>query len=144
VPVLRAAHRPAQLVGFGGARDGAPADLCDRAVLLVSGIGNPEAFEASGGALGARITGHHRLADHHPYSAAEARALVAEAEREQAWLVTTAKDAAKLRPLGVQGRALEVELELLSGAPVLAALLDALPPARGLRERRALHEGLHG
>jgi hypothetical protein len=39
---------------------------------------------------------------------------------------------------------LEVEIAILTGAPVLAALLDSLPTGRQARERRALHEGLHG
>ena len=64
------------------------------------------------------------------------------------WLVVSAKDAVKLRPLAFAARAvvrvLEVELELLEGAPALAALLDALPVSQAQRERAALHEGLHG
>jgi len=113
-------------------------------VLLASGIGNPAAFEASVASLGARVLGHRRFPDHHAWSEAEARELAGEAARAEAWLVTTAKDAVKLAPLGSAARALEVELEIVAGAPVLAALLDALPPSRARRERSALHEGLHG
>jgi hypothetical protein len=39
---------------------------------------------------------------------------------------------------------LAVEIELVEGAAVLAALLDALPRGRAARERASLHEGLHG
>ena len=144
VPVLRAAHRPARLAGFGGAEDAELAALAGRPVLLASGIGNPGAFEATVRGLGARVVEHRRFADHHGYSPDDARRLAREADEAGAWLVTTGKDAVKLGPLGCPGRALEVELELVSGSPVLAALLDALPPSRARRERAALHEGLHG
>jgi hypothetical protein len=40
-------------------------------------------------------------------------------------------------------RVLAVELELDGAAP-LHALLDALPESAAARQRRALHEGLHG
>ena len=54
------------------------------------------------------------------------------------------KDAPKLPTIDAPVVLLEVEIAILTGAPVLAALLDSLPTGRQARERRALHEGLHG
>jgi hypothetical protein len=39
---------------------------------------------------------------------------------------------------------LDVEMEVTRGAPILDALLDALPPTQRSRERASIHEGLHG
>ena len=159
VPLLRAEHRPVRLreVGPGGAVLGLET-LAGASVRLVSGIGHPAAFEATVAGLGATVVEHRRFPDHHAYTAEQARALLADPEGTRARLITTAKDAVKLGALldadgdlgsggGVRGAracALEVELELTAGAPVLAALLDALPESRARRERRTLHEGLHG
>ena len=59
-------------------------------------------------------------------------------------VVTTAKDAVKLRPLGARVWVLDIELEVVAGASVLEALLDALPAAGDETRRKALHAGLHG
>jgi tetraacyldisaccharide 4'-kinase len=119
-------------------------ELRGRGVDLASGIGNPQAFEASVRELGATIVQHRRFDDHHAYSEIDLDGLA----RDGRWLVTTAKDAVKLRRLELTARgavlALEIELEIVSGANVLEALLDALPESRAGRERSTLHEGLHG
>ena len=115
-----------------------PAALAGREVDLVSAIGNPGAFQACVERLGARVASHRILPDHHLF---EPQDLAGLGEHGR-WLVTTAKDAVKLR--FARHWVLEVELELTSGAPGLAALLDALPRGRAARERAGLHEGLHG
>jgi tetraacyldisaccharide 4'-kinase len=141
-PLARAAHRP---VALREERVGRTSrlpleELRGRPVDLASGIGNPDAFEASVRALGARIERHARFPDHHAWSARDLEGL----GRDGRWLVTTAKDAVKLRGLVPELRVLEVEIEILSGAAPLEALLDALPRARAAHERAALHAGLHG
>ena len=136
LPVLTAAHWPVGLRDFFGERR-ALTCVSGIEVDLVSGIGNPDAFRAALEQLGARIRAERRFPDHHAFSAEDVRGLAGP-------IVCTSKDAVKLRPLGVELLALEVELVLRFGAPVLAALLDALPPSRAARERAALHEGLHG
>jgi len=137
-PICRARHRPVRL----RAPDGAalpPAALDGREVDLVSAIGNPEAFEATVRALGARPAEHRRFVDHQAFGAGDLAGL----GQRGRWIVTTAKDAA--RPGSAGGlHVLEVELSLLEGEPVLDALLSALPAAAARRERRDLHEGLHG
>jgi tetraacyldisaccharide 4'-kinase len=129
-----------RLRSSGDGADAELAELAGREVDLVSGIGNPEGFEATLRALGASVVEHRRFPDHHPYERRDLEGLGADGR----WVVTTGKDAVKLAPLGLEARVLDVELELTGGAPVVAALLDALPESRATRERNALHEGLHG
>jgi len=143
VALASATHRAARLRGLD-AREVGLGRLRGRAVDLASGIGNPQAFEASVRELGALVGEHRRFDDHHDYLASDLDGLA----RDGRWVVTTAKDAVKLRKLEIGPRsavfALEIELEIAAGAGVLEALLDSLPQSRAARERSTLHEGLHG
>jgi tetraacyldisaccharide 4'-kinase len=72
-------------------------------VLLVSGIGRPQAFEKSLQVFSVQILEHLRYQDHHSYTASDVQAIL------QRWkscgkpiLVTTEKDAVKLRRLWPQ------------------------------------------
>lgn len=137
-PLLLGVHRPARLRGPGGQML-ALEELFGREVDLVSAIGNPEAFQRTLEGLGARVASHRVFPDHHLYSSADLDGLGAGGR----WLVTTEKDAVKLsetRALYVLG----TDFELVEGAAVLDALLDALPPSDERNRRHALHEGLHG
>ena len=110
----------------------------------MSGIGNPEAFERTVRALGAEVHEHRAFGDHHPFAPDDLAGLGARP------VVTTGKDAVKLASLapsssgGLELLVLDVELELLSGTAVLAALIDAVPPAAHRAVRDALHAGTHG
>jgi tetraacyldisaccharide 4'-kinase len=86
-PVFRArlAPDPAALAGLRGSR-----------VLAFAGIGHPDKFFATLEEVGIRIAAKRSYGDHHHYTAAEAAALVAEAERQKLVLVTTEKDVARL------------------------------------------------
>lgn len=138
VPRAEARHAPVALLAADGTRE--PLErLRGAAVVLVSAIGNPAAFEATARALGARIVEHRRFPDHHRYAPSEVADL-----RERAEVLCTHKDLVKLRALLPHARALAIELEFRSSIAVLEALLDSLPPSRAARERAALHEGLHG
>jgi tetraacyldisaccharide 4'-kinase len=135
-PQLVGVHRAARLRGPAGPED--LAALAGREVELVSGIGNPEAFERTLAELGARVIAHRVFPDHHAYVARDLEGLGAHGR----WVVTTEKDAVKLAGQGCH--VLGTEFELREGASVLAARLDALPVAHARRARAALHEGLHG
>jgi len=91
-------------------------------VVLVSGLGNPEAFERSARESGARVLATHRFPDHHHFRRDE----LIELTPPGAILLTSAKDAVKLAAQDVPCLVLEVELEVLRGSAVLAALLDSL------------------
>jgi tetraacyldisaccharide 4'-kinase len=138
-PIVRAEHRPRGLRDERGVVH-AIGELAGRTVDMVSAIGNPEAFEASVVSSGATIREHRVFEDHHAYVASDLSGL----GEGGAWLVTTAKDAVKLETIGARYFALEIELEILYGRPVLEALLDALPTAQRDLEARAIHAGLHG
>jgi tetraacyldisaccharide 4'-kinase len=139
VPRVACTHAASALVTAGGARE--PLERLRGAdVRLLSAIGNPDAFEHSVAALGARVLEHRRFRDHHRYTASDVAALRASREL----VVCTHKDLVKLRELLPAARALRIEIEFRSPTAVLAALLDALPASRSERERAALHEGLHG
>jgi tetraacyldisaccharide 4'-kinase len=120
VPVLRADHRPVGLRDENGRASGLDA-LRGREVDLVSGIGNPEAFERTVKSLGAVVRTHRAFEDHHVYARRDLDGLGAGRP-----IVTTAKDAAKLAAIGAKFSALEVAISFASGANVLEALLDAL------------------
>lgn len=138
VPRALAEHRPS------GLRRGQErlelGELDGRAVRLVSGIGNPGAFEATARSLGADVRGVHAFEDHHAYTREELEPLAARGDE----LLVTAKDAVKLAGLGVAHLVLDVELVVTRGEKVLAALLEALPPGEAEARRAAQHEGLHG
>jgi len=143
-PLVRARHQPVglrvhdvNLGGVGERLEEGLAYLDGREVALVSGIGNPTAFEETVRGLGARVIRHHVFPDHHAYTRADLEHAASHP------IVTTAKDAVKLLPLGCPCIVVDVELALDDATP-LAALLDGLPPSPVLTRRAALHEGLHG
>ncbi|MCG3134843.1 MAG: Tetraacyldisaccharide 4'-kinase [Planctomycetes bacterium] len=89
-----------KLTDAAGAPAGSPSDLAGRRVRLASGIGNPKAFVAGVRGLGAAVTGHTEMEDHHAWCQAEADALAKTAAAESAdMVVVTAKDAVKLAAL---------------------------------------------
>jgi len=92
---------------------------------LLSGVGNPASFEATARALGAEVRAVHTFADHHDYKLEEVESLCAPGTE----LLVTAKDAVKLRELGVACNSLEVELEIIEGVEALRALIEV--KARG-------------
>lgn len=77
-------------------------------VLPFAGIGQPEKFFASCSTAGATLVDTQSFADHHPYSEAEIRTLMARASAEKAVLVTTAKDAVRL-PLSLRSQIRVIE-----------------------------------
>ena len=119
VPVAHASHSPTKVRAPHGEED--PAWLRGRPVCLVSGVGNPGAFEATVCGLGADVRGVHVFADHHNYKREELMGLCESGVE----LLVTAKDAVKLRELGVACCSLEVELQITEGAAPLRSLIEA-------------------
>ena len=143
-PILWAVHRPAGLRSLRGGEE-VLSDLEGRTVDLISGIGNPDAFEASVRSMGAAVGRHERRPDHHAFRVED----FAPFQDSDHWIVTTAKDAVKLvdvlpEELTARVRVLAIQLAITRGAVVLEALLDALPRGSRERARAAMHEGLHG
>lgn len=122
-------HAPAGLRDAGGRREDSTW-LAGRRVAAFAGIGNPSAFHATLTGLGAEVVGFRPFADHHRYSRADVDDLASWAGRLGALaLVTTLKDMVKL-PGGEERSppilALEIALEMDSGAEEIDALLGAL------------------
>jgi tetraacyldisaccharide 4'-kinase len=97
---------------------GAVAALRSKKVLAFAGIGDPEKFFMTLAAAGIDAPVRRGFGDHHRYSAAEARALLREAEKAHLELLTTEKDLARLRddatvaPLAERARALPVTMTI--------------------------------
>jgi len=86
-PVLRAAVVPV-----------APLDgVAERSVMAYAGIANPERFFGLVESFGPQALVRRPFADHHDFSEQDARVLIAEADRIGADLVTTEKDAMRLK-----------------------------------------------
>lgn len=119
-----------------------PEALAGRRVVAYAGIGRPEKFVATLTRAGAEVVELVSFADHAALTPQEAEQLLARAEAIGATLVTTAKDAVRLRGLddGPLGRlralseVLEVDL-VLEEAESLTGIVDGL--------RRAAHEREH-
>jgi tetraacyldisaccharide 4'-kinase len=105
--------------------------VAGREVVAVCGIGEPELFAAQLRLAGATV----RLlayGDHHPYSADDVAAII-EGTGRAALVVTTAKDAVKLRRLwpedGPRCLVAELTVRITGGAEVLGAVLDRVATA---------------
>jgi tetraacyldisaccharide 4'-kinase len=119
-PILHAVLAPVNGERFAGKR-----------VVAFAGIGRPEKFFATLRRLGAELMAAHAFADHHRFTDAEIAALRAAGEREQAVLVTTAKDAARLRRQARAGiEVLDIRVEWRE-RPALDALLARVLQASG-------------
>ena len=114
-PILAARLAATNAAAVAGAR-----------VYAFAGIGRPEKFFASLEDAGALVVSRRAFADHHPYTAAEAAALVSAAKAAGAVPITTAKDRQRL-PSSFHDRirTFEVRLEFEDPAAV-AALLSRL------------------
>ncbi|HEX6038454.1 tetraacyldisaccharide 4'-kinase [Longimicrobium sp.] len=131
-PVIRVALLPSGLVPLRGGAGTTVDALAGRRVLAVAALATPEPFFATLRQAGAEVDAA-AYPDHHPFSADDARALVARAAGRM--LVMTHKDAVKLRallPADADAWVLEQRVVIESGA-------DALDVA--LRRALTEHEG---
>jgi len=72
------------------------AALIGREVVAFAGIARPDKFYATLRRVGAQIVARHDFPDHHPFRPHEVEALIEEAARRRAILVTTEKDRVRL------------------------------------------------
>jgi tetraacyldisaccharide 4'-kinase len=114
-----AVHAPARLTELRSGEERPTDWLRDRAVLPVSGLGNPAAFERTLADLGARLAGALRFPDHHEYPESDlARVRTLAGENGVEAVVTTAKDAVKWGDwpdAGPPALVLEVRVRFASG-----------------------------
>jgi len=124
-PLIRCRHAPTGLAHLttGETRT---ARQFDTPVYLISGIGNPAAFEQTVNSIGLDICGSSAFGDHHLYDAGDVSRICAAAQNAGAEaIVTTEKDAVKLERLNVNWPldvwVLGVAIEYLDGG---AAVID--------------------
>jgi len=90
--------------------------LVGQKVLAFAGIADPEKFFATIEEAGIAIAARRQFADHHQYSAADAKDLLAHAQAQNLMLLTTEKDHVRLRgapqldALAIRASALPVRL----------------------------------
>jgi tetraacyldisaccharide 4'-kinase len=134
--VIAAATKRGIAVYRGDLRpDLAAADaLARRPVVAFAGIADPDKFFATLEACGIPAVARVRFPDHHRYTRAEMAALIARAERDRIALVTTEKDAARMRgdpaaaELLARTATLPVELAFRNADGIAAAMLAAIAP----------------
>jgi tetraacyldisaccharide 4'-kinase len=123
-PIIKAQNRvfPPEPINL----DSTEADHCNsEGYFAFCAIGNSSAFFAGLKTAGVNVTSHRAFRDHHVYSQLELDRVVREAEASGARrLVTTAKDAVKLKQLkiGMPLYVAKAELQLDNPAPLRAAL----------------------
>ena len=100
LPVARASLAPKTDASWAGRR-----------VLAFAGIGRPQKFFDTLAGLGAVLVGARGFPDHHPFTAAEIDAILAEAASQDAVAITTAKDRLRL-PTGSSDRIAVLEVAL--------------------------------
>lgn len=105
------------------------ADLQTRRCFLFAGVGNPDSFEGLLRSAGLVVAGRRWFADHHAYDATDIARLRHDATDAGAdLLVTTAKDAVKLRRLAPDAAVVQVSPRFLdadSQRAILQLLLQA-------------------
>ncbi len=115
--IVEAVHQPVGFTSVDKANEFLTLDtLRGKQVALFSGIGNPQGFESCVFALGMHIGKAFRFADHHDYTQADLCKIINEAkQRNLDAIITTQKDAVKIRELAIQGAgilALDIKLSI--------------------------------
>jgi len=123
-------------------------ELKERSFLAFCGIGRPDKFFDTAREAGVAVVKSRRFPDHHGYTEADARSLLAEATALNAGLLTTEKDAVRLKGAGGaldelyrSATALPIAVKFSGDgeARLLASLLQTI---RGIRSPERSLDGL--
>lgn len=95
-PVWTCVHEPRDWRSLDGSQRDALEALAGKPVLAVSSLGDPESFEKTLARLGTIVTSG-RFPDHHRYTEEDILVIQKRAEHDGLLIVTTAKDAVKIR-----------------------------------------------
>lgn len=102
-PCLRSTFQPTRLIQLNTRSVRPLTDLKDQPVLSFCGIGNPDSFLHLLTLLGADVKGHLIFKDHHPYQESDwVNIKKRAAELNARWVVTTEKDAVKVKDFHMQ------------------------------------------
>ena len=115
--VVESSHAPKGLSRLDQANELLdPESLKGKSVAIFSGIGNPEGFENSVRELGIKVAKYYRFADHHDYTREDISRMVKETKiANLEAIITTSKDAVKIRELGIKDTGilvLEIKLSI--------------------------------
>lgn len=135
VTVVESAHKADHILDVKTEAKHPLSELKGKAVVALSGIGDPLSFETQLETLGASVAQSWRYPDHHPYTSRELKSI--EDLRGGLALVTTHKDFVRLpddwrERLGGSVFVLGIKLELLKGRN---AWIDLLEQAAGGRHK---------
>ncbi|MBU1871495.1 MAG: tetraacyldisaccharide 4'-kinase [Candidatus Omnitrophica bacterium] len=119
--IVEAVHRPVGFYKLGSARNEMTGlnELSGRKVSLVSGIADPQSFEALINNIGVISALSFRFDDHHRYSRRNLKRIMAESKKQAVSnIVTTEKDAVRFPDIDYQAQGmscyvLRVDLEVL-------------------------------
>jgi tetraacyldisaccharide 4'-kinase len=133
VPVVESSHKADHLLDVKTEAKLPLARLKDKAVVALSGIGDPLSFETQLEALGATVAQSWRYPDHHPYSSRELKSI--EDLRGGLPLITTHKDFVRLpedwrERLTGEIYVLGIKLELVKGRNAWLDMLEELAGGR--------------
>jgi len=117
LPVFPCRHAPADLLREPDGTSLPLAELRGRRVVLLAAVARPAAFLQTVRALGADVRAEHRYRDHHRFTAAELARAAAAAVAQDAWLLCTEKDAARLVGDDVVRYVLRIDLAFLEAVP---------------------------
>lgn len=125
-PLVRKAARAGKTIFVSAIQPVIPPDFVGARVLAYAGIADPDKFYRTVESLGGNIIERRSFSDHHAFEEDEIADLLALADKQQLLLVTTAKDAVRLK--GVQGKAEElfrrsqvIEIEMVFDDPQTAS-----------------------
>jgi len=118
-PVFRSQMRPARVVSLKNASE----TLTPPArVAAFCGVGNPGSFFENVRRMGLEIALQRSFPDHHVYSQAEIDSLIKDADGNS--LITTAKDAVKLRGLTLSCYVMEIEIAIENEAEFTRLIVE--------------------
>lgn len=118
-------YRPSGVYNARTAKFEGIASLQGRKVICLAGIASPVSFYVLVESLGADIVGRHTYPDHHYFTGEEVQAVIDEAKKLDAIVLTTEKDMVKLRRVCDDEvvHYLEINVTFLSGAKETESLL---------------------
>lgn len=96
-PIVRMAARAGKPIFRAATHPADPTVISGKRLLAFAGIGHPDRFFDALSANGGEVVVRRAFADHHDFSLDELTELEETAQKEQLQLVTTKKDAARLR-----------------------------------------------
>ena len=138
--IVRTAARAGKPIFVSSIKPRPQPDFADKRVLAYAGIADPTKFYRTVEELGGQIIARRSFPDHHNFSDEEIRDLTDEANRLDLMLVTTAKDAVRLK--GHHGRASEllsstlvIDIDMVfDDANAVGAIIDTA--IRNCRQRK--------